>query len=262
MAGELFRLDGKNALVTGAGSGIGREIARLYARQGARVWVLDLDAAKATAVRQEIAAAGGRAESVTCDVTRRAEVEAVVRQVVAAAGRLDLLVNNAGISAIGNVLTCTEEEWDRVMSVNAKGVFLCSQAGVRQMVAQQPQGGVIINLGSIASVIGVADRFVYSAAKGAVIQMTRSIAVDHVKDHIRCNCICPARVHTPFVDDFLAKHYPGQTAEMFARLSAYQPIGRMGQPEEIAALAVYLASDEAAFVTGAAYLIDGGVTAQ
>ncbi len=258
---ELFRLDGKVAFITGAASGIGREIARLYARQGAHVWIGDLNEAGAETVAAELCAAGGAARAIRCDVTSAASLTAAVAAAVAADGRLDVWVNNAGISHVGKLLECTEADWERVMAVNARGVFLGCQAAVRQMLAQAPKGGVIVNLASIASVIGLVDRFLYAASKGAVIQMTRCVALDYVRDGIRCNCICPARVHTPFVDDFLARHYPGKEAEMFQKLSAYQPIGRMGQPEEIAALAVYLASDQAAFVTGGAYLIDGGVTA-
>jgi NAD(P)-dependent dehydrogenase (short-subunit alcohol dehydrogenase family) len=261
MADGMFRLEDKVALVTGAASGIGRAIALAYAGQGARVWIGDIDDTKGKGVAREIAASSGRGHYLPLDVTSGSGVTEVFDTIVREEGRLDILVNNAGISAVGTVLAVEEEEWHRVMDVNIKGVYLCSQAAVRQMIDQEPQGGVIINMGSIASMIGLKDRFLYSATKGAVIEMTRCIATDHVKSRIRCNCICPARIHTPFVDDYLDRHYPDNREEMFRRLSEYQPVGRMGTPEEVAALAVYLASDEAAFVTGAAYLIDGGVTA-
>ena len=169
-----------------------------------------------------------------------------------------MLVNNAGIASVGTVTSTTEEDFDRVLSVNVKGVFHCLQAGVTRM--KESGGGAIVNLASIASLIGIPDRFAYSMSKGAVLTMTLSVARDFVSEGIRCNCICPARVHTPFVDGYLARHYPGREAEMFETLSRTQPIGRMGRPEEIAALALYLCSDEAGFVTGAAYPIDGGAT--
>jgi NAD(P)-dependent dehydrogenase (short-subunit alcohol dehydrogenase family) len=177
--------------------------------------------------------------------------------VLAESGRIDILVNNAGIAHIGTVESTTEADLDRIYSVNVKGVHLCSQAAVPAMVKEG--GGVILNLASIASLIGLTDRFAYSMSKGAVLTMTRSIAVDYVKQGIRCNCICPARVHTPFVDGYLRDTYPGREEEMFKQLSEYQPIGRMAEPDEVAALALYLCSDEASFITGQAYPIDGGV---
>ena len=258
----MFRLDGKIALVTGGGSGIGRAVAQTYARQGAALWIGDVDQDAGKAVADGINQAGDKARFVDLDVTNAESVERAFGEITTSAGRLDVLVNNAGVSHIGTVLEVEEADWDRVMAVNAKGVYLCSRAAVARMKAQHPPGGVIVNMASIASLIAVPERFLYSATKGAVIQMTRCLALDQVKDNIRCNCICPARVHTPFVDDYLKKNYPGREQEMFDQLAAYQPIGRMGEPEEVAALAVYLASDEAAFVTGAAYPIDGGVTAQ
>ena len=195
----------------------------------------------------------------TCDVADEESVRTTL-EAVAAAGRLDILVCNAGISSVGDVLKTTAEEMDRVYRVNVRGVFYCLKHGVRLMLADG-KGGAIVNLASIASLIGLADRFAYSMTKGAVLTMTRSVAVDYVKRKIRCNCVCPARVHTPFVDGYLAKNYPGREAEMFAKLSEWQPVGRMGRPEEIAALILYLCSDEASFVTGAAYPIDGGRSA-
>jgi NAD(P)-dependent dehydrogenase (short-subunit alcohol dehydrogenase family) len=171
--------------------------------------------------------------------------------------RVDILVNNAGVAHVGTVETTSEEDFDRLYRVNVKGVFLCSRAAVPIMVRQG--GGIILNMASVASLVGIPDRFAYSMTKGAVHTMTMSIAIDYVKQRIRCNCICPARIHTPFVDQYLAKHYAGREDEVFRQLSAYQPIGRMGTPEEVAHLALYLCSDEASFVTGQAYPIDGGV---
>jgi 2-keto-3-deoxy-L-fuconate dehydrogenase len=253
----MFRLDEKVAVVTGAGSGIGRAIALTFAAQGARVFVLERQAPAAAETVERIAASSGLATAVACDVSDATSVTAAFASVEAAAGRVDVLVNNAGIAGIGTVESTTEADLDRIYAVNVKGVFLCSQAAVPRM--RRNGGGVILNLASIASLIGLVDRFAYSMSKGAVLTMTRSIAVDYIKDGIRCNCICPARVHTPFVDGYLRQHYPGREEEMFAQLSAYQPIGRMGTPEEVAALALYLCSDEASFITGQAYPIDGGV---
>ena len=253
----MFRLDDKSAIVTGAGSGIGRAIARTFAAQGARAFVLDVDEAAAADTAKSITAAGHAADALRCDVADAASVEEAVQRVADAAGRIDILVNNAGIAHIGTVETTTGDDLDRIYRVNVKGVFLCSRAVVPRMV--QAGGGVILNLASIASLIGLTDRFAYSMSKGAVLTMTRSIAVDYVKQGIRCNCVCPARVHTPFVDGYLRDTYPGREQEMFQQLSEYQPVGRMAEPEEVAALALYLCSDEASFITGQAYPIDGGV---
>jgi 2-keto-3-deoxy-L-fuconate dehydrogenase len=256
----VFRLDGKNAIVTGAGSGIGLAIASTFAQNGARVYALDRDLKSASAAAEKIRAAGGKASALECDVAVAASVQAAFARIDSSdASRIDILVNNAGIAHIGTVETTSEEDLDRIYSVNVKGIFLCSQAAVRRMLATG--GGVILNMASIASLIGLTDRFAYSMSKGAVLTMTRSIAVDYVKRGIRCNCICPARVHTPFVDGYLRTTYPGREAEMFRQLSEYQPLGRMGTPEEVAALALYLCSDEASFITGQAYPIDGGVLA-
>ncbi len=253
----MFRLDGKTAIVTGAGSGIGASIATLFAKQGARIAALDvnLDAARATA--QGIRASGGSAEAIACDVGDSASVASAFQLAREKFLTLDILVNNAGIAHVGTLATTAEADFDRLHRVNTKGVFLCAQAALPAMLAQG--GGVILNMASIASLIGIEARFAYSMTKGAVLSMTRSIAVDYVTQKIRCNCICPARIHTPFVDGFLAKNYPGREREMFEQLSAYQPVGRMGTPEEVAQLALYLCSDAASFITGQAFPIDGGV---
>lgn len=252
----MFSLSNKTAVVTGGGSGIGQAIAEVFARQGAMVEVLDLSADAAEVTVQKILQAGGKATGHACDVGDGAAVAAVFAEIESRTGKIDILVNNAGVAHIGSLLTTQDSDLDRLYQINIKGVFFCAQEAVKRMVAQG--GGVVLNLCSIASMMGLADRFGYSMTKGAVETMTYSIAKDYVSQGIRCNCICPARVHTPFVDGYLAKHYPGQEAEMFAKLSAAQPIGRMAKPEEVAGLAVYLCSEEASFVTGAAYLIDGG----
>jgi NAD(P)-dependent dehydrogenase (short-subunit alcohol dehydrogenase family) len=220
------------------------------------VEVLDLSADAAEVTVQKILQAGGKATGHACDVGDGAAVAAVFAEIESRTGKIDILVNNAGVAHIGSLLTTQDSDLDRLYQINIKGVFFCAQEAVKRMVVQG--GGVVLNLCSIASMMGLADRFGYSMTKGAVETMTYSIAKDYVAQGIRCNCICPARVHTPFVDGYLAKNYPGQEAEMFAKLSAAQPIGRMAKPEEVAGLAVYLCSDEASFVTGAAYLIDGG----
>ncbi|MCB1210407.1 MAG: SDR family oxidoreductase [Verrucomicrobiales bacterium] len=252
----MFEITGKTAVVTGAGSGIGKAIAVLFAKQGAQVEIFDLSADQAKAVADEITAAGGVAAWEAVDVGDQEAVKAAFARVKERRGRLDILVNNAGIAHIGDAVSTTEADMDRLYRVNIKGVYNCLHVSVAQMVEQG--GGVVVNLCSIAAQMGLADRFAYSMTKGAVMMMTLSVAKDFIKKGLRCNCICPARVHTPFVDGYLAANYPGQEQEMFQKLSEAQPIGRMAKPEEIAALALYLCSDEASFVTGTAYPIDGG----
>ena len=250
----MFRLDGKTAMVTGAGSGIGLAIARVFAGQGARVVALDRDEDALARLCQEL-------DIVThsADVTDAAAVEQAVHATVRQCEGLHILVNNAGIAHVGRLDTTSDEDFARVFAVNVQGAFVCARAAVRHMLTAG--GGVILNLASIAALVGLEDRFAYSMSKGALLSMTRSIAVDYLKHGIRCNAICPARIHTPFVDAFIAKNYPGKEAEMFEKLAKSQPMGRMGTPEEVAQLALYLCSEEAAFVTGAAYPIDGAFTA-
>jgi 2-keto-3-deoxy-L-fuconate dehydrogenase len=253
----VFQLTGKVAVVTGGGSGIGAAIAALFAHQGANVVIVDVDEPAARRTATAIADGGARADLRLCDVTSAARVGETIADIAAAHRRIDILVNNAGIAHVGTIERTDEADLDRLYAVNVKGVFLCARAVVPIMLAQG--GGVILNMASIASLVGVPDRFAYSMTKGAVLTMTMSIAVDYVKRNIRCNCICPARIHTPFVDRYVARHYAGREEETFRALAAYQPIGRMGTPEEVASLALYLCSDEASFVTGQAYPIDGGV---
>jgi NAD(P)-dependent dehydrogenase (short-subunit alcohol dehydrogenase family) len=254
----MFDLTGKTALVTGAGSGIGKSISTLFAAQGARVAVVDLQEGAAQETAAAITAAGGKAAAFRCDISEAAQVAATFDAAEAAlGGGVGILVNNAGIAHIGTLESTSEADFDRICRVNIKGAFLCSQAAITRMVPRG--GGVILNMASIAALIGIPERFAYSVSKGAIVTMTYSIAIDYMKKGIRCNCICPARIHTPFVDGFVARSYPGREREMLQKLHEYQPIGRMGKPEEVAALALYLCSDEAAFVTGAAYPLDGGV---
>jgi NAD(P)-dependent dehydrogenase (short-subunit alcohol dehydrogenase family) len=251
---SAFRLDGKVAAITGAGSGIGRAIAKRFAQEGAAVRIIDLNEKSGAAAAEEIAKSGGDARAYTCDVSDQAAAKAVFDK-IASEGRLDIVVNNAGVSHIGTVESTTEADFDRIFLVNVKGVYNCLQAAVAHM---KSRGGAILNMASIAGTAALAERFAYSMSKGAVVAMTYSVAKDYLAHKIRCNCISPARVHTPFVDGYLKKNYPGREKEMFRALSASQPIGRMGEPQEVAALALFLCSDEAAFITGTDYPIDGG----
>ena len=252
---QRFDLTGKTAVVTGAGSGIGQSIAQTFAEQGATVHILELNQEAGQDTVATIQARGGTASVHACDVSHQSTVQEVMAK-IQQTSRIDILVNNAAVAHVGTVETTTEEDLDRIYRVNIKGVYNCLHACVPIM--KQQGGGVILNMASVASVVGIADRFAYSMSKGAVLTMTLSVAKDYVQDNIRCNCLAPARVHTPFVDGFLEKNYPEQKEKMFEKLSHTQPIGRMGKPEEIALLALYLCSDEASFITGTNYPIDGG----
>jgi 2-keto-3-deoxy-L-fuconate dehydrogenase len=249
------RLDGKAAVITGAASGIGQAIAQRFAQEGARVWLVDVDEARAKSTAREIVKCGGKAASHLCDVANQRSVRDLFRR-FARENPIQILVNSAGISHIGKLESTSEAEFDRIFRVNVKGIYNCMYAAIDAMKANG--GGVILNMASIAATAGLADRFAYSMSKGAVVSMTLSVARDYLAHKIRCNCISPARVHTAFVDGYLKQNYPGREQEMFRALSQSQPIGRMGKPEEVAALALFLCSDEAAFITGTDYPIDGG----
>jgi len=250
-----FRLDGKVAVVTGGGSGIGQSIAQRFAAHGASIYILDVNESAAAATCKQIAAFGGTASAHLCDVTNQEEVKANFEELFEK-HRIHILINNAGISHIGTVESTTEEAFDRVVRVNIKGFYNCMHAVVGHM--KNAGGGVIVNMASIAGTSGLPERFAYSMSKGAVIAMTYSVARDYLAHNIRCNCISPARVHTPFVDDYLQKNYPGREQEMFEKLAKSQPIGRMAEPSEVASLALFLCSDEAAFITGVDYPLDCG----
>lgn len=251
----MFRLDDKVAVITGAGSGIGAAIAKTFAQQGAHVQILDRDRENGESVVHEIQSKGGTARFNLCDVSRQAEVVGVMQDIFNSANSLDILVNNAGIAHVGNAENTDERDFDRLVQINVKGIYNCLHAAIPLM---KLRGGSILNMASVASSVGISDRFAYSMSKGAVVGMTLSVAKDYLASHIRCNCISPGRVHTPFVEGFISKNYPGREKEMFEKLSKTQPIGRMAQPEEIAWLALYLSSEEASFITGCDYPIDGG----
>ncbi len=248
----MFSLKNKAAVITGGGSGIGKAISKLFARQGAVVHIIELNANAAQETINKIQAEGAEAYAYSADVTQQQQIAETFKKI----GRIDILVNNAGIAHVGNVEKTAESDFDRVYNVNVKGAYNCFYATIPAMKAQG--GGVVLSMASIASWVGITDRFAYSMSKGAIYAMSMSIARDYLQHNIRSNSISPARVHTPFVDGFISKNYPGQEAQMFEKLSASQPIGRMAKPEEVAALALYLCSDEASFITGCDYPIDGG----
>ena len=240
-----MRLSDKTAIVTGGASGIGKAIVGKFSQNGAKVHVLDKNDGKD----------GDSIHYHTCDVSDHQNVHDVIDSIIAE-DKVDIIVNNAGIGFVGDLLSTTEEDMDRMFNVNVKGVYNCLHAIIPSMI--QNGGGVILNMASVAASVGISDRFAYSMTKGAVRTMTYCIAKDYIDKNIRCNCISPARIHTPFVDGYLAKNYPGKEKEVFEELEKTQPVGRMGKPEEVADLALFLCSDEAAFITGTDYPLDGG----
>jgi 2-keto-3-deoxy-L-fuconate dehydrogenase len=250
----MYSLEGKSAVITGGGSGIGKAIATLFATQGATVHILEMNAEAAAAAITEINGSSAvlRAHAHSCDVSNQEQVKSVFQEI----GQVDILVNNAGIAHVGTVETTTEEDFTRVFDVNVRGAYNCLHAAMPLMKSQGK--GVILNIASIAALVGITDRFAYSMSKGAIYAMTLSVARDYLAHNIRCNSISPARVHTPFVDGFIAKNYPGKESEIFDKLSKSQPIGRMGEPAEVANLALFLCADEASFITGNDYPLDGG----
>lgn len=248
----MFSLKNRFAVITGGASGIGLAITKSFLEQGAEVLIFERDFELA---EKEVTKLRDQGYPVTCleiDVSQPKKVESAMPK------KVNVLVNNAGIALVGNIENTNDDELDRLYSVNVKGVFHCMRAAIPIM--KENKGGVIINMASVAGSVGISDRFAYSMSKGAVIAMTMQVAKDYVKENIRCNSISPARIHTPFVDGFIKKYYAGSEKETFEKLSNTQPIGRMGTPEEVAAMAVYLASDEAAFITGSDFKIDGGFT--
>jgi NAD(P)-dependent dehydrogenase (short-subunit alcohol dehydrogenase family) len=251
-----IRLDHKTAIITGGGSGIGAAISLTFAKAGAHVFLIDLEEGKAQQTLDQIKGKGGLATFVQADVSQQQQMIAAAKSVAEQAGQIDILINNAGVAHVGKLGNTAEADFDRIYQVNVKGVYNGMYAVVGQM--EQQGGGVILNMASIASTIGLPDRFAYSMSKGAVLNMTYTVARDYIGSGIRCNAIAPARIHTPFVDGFIAQNYPGREREMFEHLSKTQPIGRMGTPEEVANLALYLCSEQASFITGTNFPIDGG----
>jgi len=253
----MFSLQNKIALVTGAGSGIGAAIAELFAQAGARVFVTDVKEGGGRETVHRITDAGGRAEFAHLDIAEQSQCAAVADRVLTDAGRLDILVNNAGIGHVGTLATTSIDDLDRVHAVNVRGTFFITKAFLPSMLERR--SGVIVNLASIAALIGVRDRLAYTITKHAIAGLTRAMALDHALDGIRVNAICPGRVETPWVQERL-KEYP-DPKKAYEEMCATQPMGRMGKPEEIAAAALYLASDEASFLTGVMLTPDGGWSA-
>ena len=251
----MLDLINKVAIVTGGGKGIGKAVSLLFAQQGAIVCLLDIDEQEGNSVVKEIQSANGQSYFQKCNVSNSQDVEEAVNAVVTKYNTIDILVNNAGIAHVGTAESTDNQEFERLLNVNVKGVYNCLHSVLPIM---KLTGGAILNLASAASTVGVAERFAYSTSKGAVLGMTLSVAKDYLSYNIRCNSVSPGRIHTPFVDGYLQKNYSGREQEMFEKLSKTQPIGRMGKPEEVAGLILYLCSDEASFITGCDYPIDGG----
>ena len=246
-------LEGKVTVITGGGSGIGEAICKKFTASGANVIIIDTNEIEGERVAQE-----ANAYYLNCDISDPKSVQETFKKIESNHGFTEILINNAGIAHIGKITETSPEDFDKIMNVNVRGSYLCIKASIADMIKNNK--GCILNMASVASNLGIPDRFAYSTSKGAVYTMTLSVARDFVDQGVRCNCICPARVHTPFVDNYLRENYPGNEEEMFKKLEATQPIGRMAKPEEIASLAAYICSDEASFVTGSAFDIDGGFT--
>ncbi len=246
-------MQSKTVLITGGASGIGLAMVQKFASHQSHVYFIVLNQAEGKKLEEQERKKGNSVTFLEGDLTQFAQVEKLIQSLPE---KLDVLINNAGIAHVGTVESTTEEDFDRIVSVNIKGMFHCIKASLPKL--KRGGGGAIVNMCSVAATIGIPDRFAYSMSKGATLSMTLSVARDYVQDGIRCNCISPGRVHTPFVDGFLAKNYPGQEHEMFEKLSATQPVGRMGTPEEIADLAYFLSAETGKFITGSNFTIDGG----
>ncbi len=253
----MGKLDGKVAVITGAGSGIGKATALLFAQHGAKICAVDLDKARAEATAAEIVNREGQAVAEQADVSDRLSIQSLAQRVVAKYGRVDILFNNAGIGHSGSVLECTEEDWDTVMSVNVKGVYLCCHFFLPHMLAQGE--GNIINMASVLALTGVPKRAVYSASKGAIVALTRQMAIEYARRNIRVNCISPGTVETPWIKRLLEERDDPEAVRK--NLQARHPIGRLGTADEIAHAVLYLASPESAFATGMNLVIDGGASA-
>lgn len=252
------RLEGKVAVITGAGSGIGRATALVFAQQGARVGVIDVNGSAAQETVEKIAADGGRALAASADIVRSEQVSAAFDRIVDEWGAIDVLYNNAGTNSSGSVITSTEDDWDRCMAINVKGTFLCSQVAARVM--QAAGRGSIINQGSVAALVGIANFAAYCASKGAVVALTRSMSVDLAPHGVRVNAICPGTVYTPLMEPMLTARGGGDLQKGLAMTVSKYPIGRLGTPEEIAQVALFLAGDESSFMTGSVITADGGMT--
>jgi NAD(P)-dependent dehydrogenase (short-subunit alcohol dehydrogenase family) len=251
-----FDLSSPYVIITGGASGIGLSMVSLFNKNGAIVDVFDINKPSPELI-EEKAIDKNTVHFHEIDITNQQQVKELV-SVIAIQREIGILINNAGIAHIGNAVNTSEKDFQKIFDVNVKGAYNCIQACLPHMIENGE--GVILNMASVAATVGISDRFAYSISKGAILSMTLSVAKDFIKNGIRCNCISPARVHTPFVDGFIEKHYPGKEHEMFEKLSATQPIGRMGEPDEVAALAYYLSSKQASFITGSDYPLDGGFT--
>ncbi len=256
MKSSAFDFSGKVAVITGGASGIGLAIAHRFGAHGAAIEILDINPTTLDEICKELRGLGYDAQGMTCDVSDEFSVRGAFDTILARHSRMHILVNNAGVAHVGNALTTSSDDFMRIMKVNTLGVANCTKIALEHMTAERD--GVILNMASTVVELAAGDRFAYSASKGAVSAMTYSVAKDFIEYGIRCNALVPARIHTPFVDGFIAKNYPDRQAEMFEKLSVDQPIGRMGKPDEVAVVALFLCSDEASFITGSTYTVDGG----